>query len=135
MLAETRDNSPMIRNSIGVVAGVLLSFALSVAGARLTWLLIVGNVDRSENKGAIINWMLVNTFAVGPAVAIIVGAFVGFIAQRSAWWLGGVTVLPLFIYGDILVADRIEIGSSVVFVALAFAAAFVVSRFKRPLAA
>ena len=121
----------MIRNSTGVVAGVLLSFVLSVVGARLTWLLIIGNVDRSENKDAIVNWMLANTFVVGPAVAIIVGAFVGFIAQRSAWWLGGIAVLPLFIYGDILVADRIEIGSSVVFVALAFATAFVVSRFKR----
>ena len=83
----------MIRNSTGVVAGVLLSFVLSVVGARLTWLLIIGNVDRSENKDAIVNWMLANTFVVGPAVAIIVGAFVGFIAQRSAWWLGGVAGL------------------------------------------
>ena len=120
----------MRRNSIAVVAGFLLSFALSIAGARLTWLLLIGNVDRSENKDAIVSWMLANTIAVGPAVAIIVGAFVSFIAQRSTWWLGGVAVLPLFIYGDIRVADRIEIGSSVVYVALAFAAAFVVSRFK-----
>jgi len=121
----------MIRKSIAVVAGVLLSFALSIAGARLTWLLIIGNVDRSENKDAIVTWMLANTFAVAPAVSIIVGGFVGFVVARSAWWLGGLALLPLFIYGVIHGADRIEVGSSVVYVAFAFAAAFVVSRFKR----
>ena len=125
----------MLRNSIAAVTGVLLSFALSVAGARITWLLIIGNVDRSENKDAIVNWMLANTFAVGPAVSIIVGGFVGFVASRSAWWLGGVAVFPLFIYGVIRGVDRIEIVLSVVYVGLAFAAAFVVWRFKRPLAA
>ena len=81
--------------------------------------------------------MLWLTFVIDPAVAIFVGALFAFIARRSAWWLGGVAVLPLFIflqlfiYGDIRTADRIEIGSSVVYVALAFTAAFAVSRFKR----
>ena len=131
----------MIRDSIGVVAGVLLSIPLRIAASRLTRLLIIGNVDYSENKDAIVRLMLWLTFVVDPAVAIVVGAFVGFIARRSAWWLGGVAVLPLFIflqlfiYGDIRTADRIEIGSSVVYVALAFAAAFAVSRFKRTRAA
>ena len=118
-----------------MVAGVLLSFALSVAGARLTWRLIIGNVGESENKHAIVNWMLANTFAVAPAVSIIVGGFVGFVVARSSWWLGGLAVLPLFIYGVIRGADRIESVLSVLYVALASAAAFVVSRFKRPLAA
>lgn len=121
----------MIRNSIGLVAGVLLSLPLRIAASRLAWLLIIGNVDYSENKHAIVRLMLWLTFAVDPAVAMVVGAFASLIAQRSAWWLGGVAVLPLFIYGAIRDPDRIEIGSSVVYVALAFASAFVVSRFKR----
>ena len=122
----------MFRNSIAVAAGVLLSLALSFAGSRLAWLLIVGNVDHSENKDAIVRWMLWQTFAVGPGVAIIVGAFVASIVRRSDWWLGGVAVLPLFIYGFIRGARGMEIVLSVAYFGLAFAAAFGVSRFKRP---
>jgi hypothetical protein len=121
----------MLRNSIAVVAGVLLSFALSFAGSRLAWLLIIGNVDYSENKDAIVRWMLWLTFGVGPGVAIIVGAFVGFVVRRSGWWFGGVAVVPIFIYGFIRGARGVEIVLSVVYVGLAFVAAFVVSRFKR----
>ena len=91
----------MIRNSIGLVAGVLLSFVLSIAGARLTWLLIIGNVDHSENKDAIVNWILANTFAVAPAVSIIVGGIVGFVVTAVgmvAWWHRGVTTVHLWCY-------------------------------------
>lgn len=69
--------------------------------------------------------------AIDPVVAVVVGAFVACLVRRSYWWLGGIAVLPLLIYGDIRAADRIEVGASVVYVALAFAAAFVVSCFKR----
>ena len=125
----------MIRNSIAVVTGVVLSFVLNFAGSRLVWFLIIGNVERSENKDAIVRWMLWQSFGVVPAVAIAVGAFVGFVVRRSAWWLGGVAVLPLFVYGIFRGVAGIEIVFSVVYVTLAFAAAFVVSRFKRPSAA
>jgi len=125
----------MLRNSIAVVAGVFLSFTLNVAGSRLAWLLIIGNVDRSDNKDAIVRVMLWQTFFVVPAVSVVVGAVVASIVARSGWWLGGVATLPLFIYGFIRGAHGLETVLSVVYVGLAFAAAFVVSRFKRPLAA
>ena len=122
---------PMLRNSIAVVASVLLSFALSFAGSRLAWLLIIGNVADSEDKDGIVRWMLWQTFAVVPGVAVVVGAFVASIVQRSGWWLGGIAVLPLFIYGFIRGARGIEIVLYVAYVGLGFAATFGVSRFKR----
>ena len=75
----------MIRNSIGVVTGVVLSFVLNFVGSRLVWFLIIGNVERSENKDAIVRWMLWQTFGLLPAVATAVAAFVGFVVRRSAW--------------------------------------------------
>jgi preprotein translocase subunit Sec61beta len=123
----------MLRNFIGLIAGVLLHYLLLIACSRLAWLLIVGNVDRThiEYKDGVIRWMLWRTFAIDPAVAVVVGVFVACVVRRSYWWLGGIAVLPLLIYGDIRADDRIEIGTSVVYVAFAFAAAFVVSRFKQ----
>jgi hypothetical protein len=120
----------MLRNLIAVVSGVLFSFPLRIAASRLAWLLIIGNVDHSQDKHAIVRLMLWLTFVVDPAVAILVGAFVSLIAQRSAWWFGGLAVLPLFIYPNIRDPDRVEIGSSVVYVALDFVSAFLVSRCK-----
>ena len=124
-------HSPMLRNSIAVVTGVLLSFALSVAGSRLAWLAIVGNVERSENKNAIVGWMIWQVVAVGPAVAVVVGAFVAIVVRRSVWWLGGVALMPLFVYGVSRGAAVIEVLLSLVYIAFAFVAAFVISRFKR----
>ena len=123
----------MLRNFIRLIAGVLLHYLLLIASTRLAWLLIVGNVDRAkiEYKDSVIRWMLWRTFAIDPTVAVVVGAFVAFLVGRSYWWLGGVATLPLLIYVCIRGADWIEIGSSVVYMILAFGAAFVVSRFKR----
>ncbi len=123
----------MRRNFIGLIVGVFLHYLLIIASSRLAWLLIVGNVDRTkiEYKDGVIRWMLWRTFAIDPAVAVVVGAFVAFLVGRSYWWLGGIATLPLLIYVCIRGADRIEIGSSVVYMTLAFGAAFVVSRFKR----
>lgn len=106
---------------------------LIIAGARLGWLLIVGNVDSTDNKDAIVSVMLWNTLSVVP-VSVVVGGVVASIVAR-AWWVGGVAVLPLIIHGFIRGADRVEIVFYVVSVGLAFAAAFVVSRFKRTLTA
>jgi len=82
-------------------------------------------------KDAVISWMLWRTFAIDPVVALIVGVVVAILVRRSYWWLGGVATLPLFIYGLVRGADRIEIGSFVVYMLLASACAFAVSRFKR----
>ena len=123
----------MLRNFIGLVSGVLLHYVLIIGGSRLAWLLTIGNIDHTkiEYKDGVIRWMLWRTFAIDPAVAVIVGAFVVLLVRRSYWWLGGVATLPLFIYGFTRSADRIEIVSSMVYMILAFVAAFVVSRFKR----
>ena len=123
----------MLRNFIGLIVGVFFHYLLIISSSRLGWLLIVGNVDRTkiEYKDGVIRWMLWRTFAIDPAVAVVVGAFVAFLVGRSYWWLGGIATLPLLIYVCIRGEDRIEIASSVVYVTLAFGAAFVVSRFKR----
>ena len=124
----------MLRNFIGFVGGVLLSYLLFISGARLGWLLIVGNVDSTDNKDAIVSVMLWNTLSVVP-VSVVVAVVVASIVARAGWWVGGVAVLPLIIHGFIRGADLVEILFYVVSVGLAFAAAFVVSRFKRTLTA
>ncbi len=69
----------MLRKFIAVIAGVLLHYVLIIAGSRLAWLLIVGNLDRTkiEYKDGVIRWMLWRTFAIDPAVAVVVGALLG----------------------------------------------------------
>jgi hypothetical protein len=123
----------VLRDFFGLIAGVLLHYLLIIAGSRLAWLLIVGGSDpaKIEYKEGVIRWMLWRTLAIDPAVAVVVGVFVAFVVRRSHWWFGGVATSPLLIYLWIRGADRIEIGSCVVYMVLAFGAAFVVSRFKR----
>ena len=86
-------------------------------------------------KDAVINSMLWRTFAIDPAVAVVVGGSVAFIVRRAQWWLGGVATLPLLIYVSVRADGRIEIGSSVVYMILALGAAYLASRFKRMRAA
>jgi hypothetical protein len=123
----------VLRDFIALISGVLVHYLLLIASSRLAWFLIVGNVDRATAgyKGALVNWMLWRTFAIDPMVAVLVGGFVAFVARRSQWWLGGIATLPLLLYVSVHSADRIEIGSSVVYMVLAFGAAFVVWRFRR----
>jgi len=127
----------MLRNFISFVAGVLLHYLLILGSSRLAWLLIVGDVGRTKiaYKDRVVDWMLWRTFAIDPAAAVVAGVFVACVVRRSYWWLGGIATLPVLIYVCGRDADRIETGSSVVYMILAFGAAFVVSRFKRPLAA
>ena len=120
----------MLKNSIAVVAGVVLSAVLNVAGSRLVWLLIVGNVESSEDKDAIVRVMLWQSLFVVPLSSVVVGGVVAAIVARSAWWLGGVATLPLFVYGFRQGAHGVQIVLSVIYVGLAFAAAYGVSRFK-----
>jgi hypothetical protein len=123
----------MLRDFIAVVAGIILSLALTFIGARLTWLLIVGNVNVSEDKDAIVRVFLWQVFLVAPAVSLITGSVVASIVRRPQWWLGGIAILPLYIYGFIGRAHSVEreIFSVVMYIGIAFASAFVVSRFKR----
>ncbi len=100
-LAITLKKPSMLRNSIAVVTGALLSFVLNIAGARLAWLLIIGNVERSENKDAFVRLQLWQTFFVVPAISVVVGSVVASMVPRSLWWLGGVAAIPIFIYGFI----------------------------------
>jgi hypothetical protein len=120
----------VLRNFTGLVAGVLLHYLLLISSSRLAWLLIVERRSM-VSKDAVINWMLWRTFAIDPAVAVVVGGSVAFIVRRAQWWLGGVATLPLLIYVSVRADDRIEIGSSVVYMILALGAAYLVSRFKR----
>jgi hypothetical protein len=131
MLAYTRTKSSMLRNSIAFVGGAFLSFALNIAGARLAWLLIIGNVDRSENKDALVRLQLWQALFVVPAISVVIGSVVASIVPRSFWWLGGVATMPIFIYGFSRSAHVLEIVLSVVYIGLAFAAAYIISRFKR----
>jgi hypothetical protein len=121
----------MLRNFVGCIAGVLLSYVLIFAGWRLAWVVIVGTADHTDNKGAIVTLMVVQTAIIAPAVSLVVGAVVSSIVVRSRWWLGGVAIVPLIIHGFIRSgADRPEIIFSVVCIVLALAAALAGSRFK-----
>ena len=130
MLRIKPETISVLRNFIGLIAGVLLHYLLLISSSRLAWFLIVER-RKMVYKDAVINWMLWRTFAIDPVVAVVVGVVVAILVRRSYWWLGGVATLPLFIYGLVRGADRIEIGSLVVYMLLAFAGAFAVSRFKR----
>jgi hypothetical protein len=120
----------MLRNFIGFIAGVLLSYVLIFVGWRVAWLLIVGNADSTGNKGAIVTLMVVQTAIIGPAVSVVAGGIVASIVARSGWWVGGIAILPLIVHGFIRGLLRTEIGFSVLYIVLAFAAAFVISRCK-----
>ena len=120
----------MLRNLLIVVAGSVLSFVLAFAGSQAAWVFIVGG-GASTNKEAIVRFMLVQTFAVNPGTAIIVGVFIASLVQRSRWWLGGITLLPLAVDGLIQGAVGIESSFCLANIALATLAAFVVSRSKR----
>lgn len=123
-----------MRNFIAVVFGVILSVVLNVAGSRLVWLLITGNLESGENKDAIVRAMLWQALCVVPLTSIVVGGVVASIVARSAWWLGGITSVPLFVYGFRQGAHGVQIVLSVIYVGLAFAAAYGVSRSKREIA-
>ena len=125
----------MLRNFIALITGVVLHYLLIIGSSRLAWLLIVGNVDRTTAgyKSALVNWMLWRTLAIDPAVAVVVGAYVAFVARRAYWWLGGIATLLLLAYVYIRGGD--DIGPSVVYMILAFGGAFLISRFRRTRAA
>ena len=118
----------MLRNVIAVVAGVITSFCLTVGGALLAWHLLVG--DYSTNKDALERFMVIQAFVLIPGTAFLVAGFVSWVVRRDNWWLGSISLLPLFVYGYIRGGLGREFLLSVVFLMLATIAAFVISRFK-----
>jgi len=122
----------MFRNLVALTAGILLTFALTFAGAWLAWLLIVGSVGTRANPDAVVRLTLWQMFCVVPLMCVVVSSFVASVVRRSAWLLGGVAVLPMFVYGLIRGAHVVEIVLFLAYVGLALATAFGVSRFKRP---
>ena len=119
-----------MRNSIAVVSGVILSVVLNIAGSRLVWLLITGE----NSKDAFVRGQLWQILFVVPLVSVVVGCVVASIVARSAWWLGGIANMPLFIYAFVRDAHGIYIVLSVIYIGIAFAAAYGFSRFKRQIA-
>jgi len=105
---------------MAVVGGVILSLLLILLGSRLAWVLIIGNVGSSENKDAIVRVTLWQMFFVVPLICLVVAGFVASLVRRSAWWLGGVAVLPIFVYGVIRGAHVVEIVLFVAYIGLAF---------------
>lgn len=96
------------RNLLALVAGVVLSLTLTLSGSFLAWRVLVGADNSSSNKEALINFMLVQVLGVNTFMAVVVGLVVGWLAEKSAWWLAGVSLLPLLIYG--VFREGFEIG-------------------------
>jgi hypothetical protein len=128
---STKGTLTAMRDLIAVIAGAALSFALTLGGSVLAWLILVGNLAPGTNKDGLERWMVVQAFVIIPGAAVIVAVFVSWLAQRSRWWLGTISLLPLFAFGYIRGEARAEVLLSLVYLLLATAAAFILSRFKQ----
>jgi hypothetical protein len=120
----------MLRNLIISVIGAILGFVLVFGGSYAAWVFFVGS-GPSTNKAGLERFMVMQAFVIIPAAAIITAVFVASLVSRSYWWLGGVSLLPLFVYGYIRGEARAEVVLSILYLLLATGAAFIVSRFKR----
>jgi hypothetical protein len=122
----------MVTKDIGaLVIGVLVSFVIALAGSALLWLFLIGRTRTSSNKDALVNLMILQALVVNPLMSILVGVFVAWFAQRAAWWLAGLSLLPLLIYGVLRAESRpAEILLSIVYLLLGLASAFGASRLK-----
>ena len=118
-----------VRNSIPVALGIPLSFALAFGGWRLSFL-IVGPSSTAAPMDAVGWRAALWAYVVAPMVFIVLAAAVALIVARSLWWLGGVTLLPLLIYGLTRPGGIFFIPLFVAYIALAFAAALLASRLK-----
>ena len=78
--------------------------------------------------------VIVANFDVAPtAIAVVIGFVIGLCAERSAWWLAAVCVLPTVILDVFLepVGAHSRFSFYVVDCSAATAVAFLVSRFRR----
>ena len=120
----------MLRNLIVCVVGVILSFVLVFGETYVAWLFFVGS-GPSTNKAGLERFMLLQAFVLIPAAAIIASASVAALVSRSYWWLGGICLLPIFVYAYVRGEARQELVLSVIYLFLATGIAFMISRFKR----
>jgi hypothetical protein len=122
----------MLRNLIAVTAGAILSFLLQITGSWLAWRILVGDAEGSEYKSALVQLMLVQALGVTPIMAIVVGAFVAWLVQRSRWGLSGISLAPLYFYSlGRMWRHGVEVVLMLVYLLLALGAGFVVSHFKQ----
>jgi len=126
----TSDDILMLRTLIICFVGVILSLVLVFGGTYVAWLFLVGS-GPSTNKAGLERFMVVQAFVLIPAAAMIVAAFVASLVSRSYWWLGGICLLPIFVYPYVRGEARQELVLSVIYLFLATGIAFIVSRFKR----
>ena len=120
----------MLRNLIISVTGAILGFVLVFGGSYAAWVFFVGS-GPSTNKAGLERIMVMQAFVIIPAAVIITAVFVASLVSRSYWWLAGVSLLPLFVYGYIRGEARGEVVLSILYLLLATGAAFIASRFKR----
>jgi hypothetical protein len=72
-----------------------------------------------------------NFNVVSIGIAIVIGCVVGLCAERSAWWLAPLCLLPMVIYGSLLEPSQADIVFSVLDAAVALIVALLVSRFRQ----
>jgi hypothetical protein len=74
----------------------------------------------------------VGTFnVVWLGIAIVIGFVVGLCAQRVAWWLAAVCLLPMLIYGSLFEQVDTNITFFIVDLLVGMVVAFAVSRFRQ----
>jgi hypothetical protein len=122
----------MRKNILALIIAVVFSFVLVLVGQRISYSLCFGE-DQSgaAYKSDLITFFLIQSFVVFPVSAMITGAFVGWFTQKSAWWLAGISLLPLLIYSLMVNSwERAEVFLSIIYLALSLASAFGVSWWK-----
>ena len=104
---------------------------MAILGRLLSyWLCFRGDPQGAGYKSALITFWLVQSLVVLPVCGIIVGAFVGWFAQRSAWWLAGLSLLPLLIFNLAFNWEGAELFLSIVDLVLSMSTSFGVSWLK-----
>ena len=114
------------------LSAAILSFALLFGGAWLAAQIIVrSHYFGTNNKDQLISYFLIQSLLLLPGVAVVVGIFVGMFVHKGAWWLAGISLLPLLIYG--LGRGEVsgaEIFLNIIYLMLGLISAFGVSRLR-----
>jgi hypothetical protein len=115
------------------VGGTILSFALLFAGVWIAAQMITRtHYFGTNNKDQLISFFLIQSFILLPAVGVVVGVFLGYSLQKGAWWLVGISLLPLLIY-DLGKGEWSggEIVLNVIYLVLGFISAFAISQLRK----
>ena len=70
MADKRRERRETLRNFIAVTARAILSFLLQITGSWLDWRILVGDVEDSEYKSALVQLMLVQALGVTPIMRL-----------------------------------------------------------------